>query len=111
MLQENQEVPVPSIHAVDYMEDGRIVWSQSVDEILADNWIIVEIFETKPEAESLAQKLRSADGISSAKHGPTHESREPTNAEQGVAPQSATRSEPDSKGGDKPQTESKPRPR
>ena len=32
-------------------------------------------------------------------------------AEQGVAPQSATRPESDSEGGDKPQTESEPRPR
>lgn len=32
-------------------------------------------------------------------------------SEQGVAPQSATRSESDSEGGDKPQPESKPRPR
>ena len=32
-------------------------------------------------------------------------------AEQGVAPQSATRSESDSEGGDKPQPESQPRPR
>ncbi|MFC7338202.1 hypothetical protein ACFQY0_13490 [Haloferula chungangensis] len=32
-------------------------------------------------------------------------------AEQGVAPQSATRSESDSEGGDKPQPESEPRPR
>lgn len=36
---------------------------------------------------------------------------EPKQAEQGVAPQSATRSEADSEGGDKPQTESETRPR
>jgi hypothetical protein len=34
-----------------------------------------------------------------------------TKAEQGVAPQSATRSELESEGGDKPQPESEPRPR
>lgn len=39
------------------------------------------------------------------------ESSKPKNAEQGVAPQSATRSESDSDGGDKPQPESEPRPR
>ena len=36
---------------------------------------------------------------------------EPNKAQQGVAPQSATRSESDSEGGDKPQPESEPRPR
>ena len=59
-LLEESKLRFPSVYAITFMEAGRIVWCRSLADILAENWVIVGILESKKEAEGLAEQIRLA---------------------------------------------------
>ncbi|MFK7910295.1 MAG: hypothetical protein AB8F34_06790 [Akkermansiaceae bacterium] len=58
ILLDQSKLPIPSMYAVAYMEDGQILWSRSLKDVLDENWNIVRIFDTKEKAEKLVKRLR-----------------------------------------------------
>ena len=57
-LLEIAKRPFPSIYSLVFIEDGKIRWTRGLVDLLTDDSIKIAVFETKSDAEGLAELLR-----------------------------------------------------
>ena len=103
-LLEQSKSPQPYIFAIDFLQDGHVVWSRSLAEVLSEDWIIVGVFDSEKEAVKLAERLRLEGKEESVTHeqAPVRGKAEQDGADQ---PATAPESKPDGKAKPKPESE------